>query len=97
MAFWVYMLECADGSYYAGHTDDLERRIASHQSGEAKGYTSKRRPVTLVFSESFVTKDEAIASERRIKGWSRAKKKALVQGDWAEISRLARSRDAGTS
>ena len=84
MSFWVYILRCADNSYYTGHTDNLEERIAKHQSGEIEGYTSTRLPLTLVFSE------EALRCERQIKGWSRKKKEALMRGDWAEVSRLAR-------
>ena len=90
--FWVYMLQCRDGSYYTGHTDNLEARIAAHQSGEIIGYTETRRPLELVFSESFPTRLEALEGERQIEGWSRAKKAALIAGDWQEISRLARSK-----
>ena len=76
MSFWVYILRCADGSYYTGHTDDLERRLAEHHSGQMAGYTATRRPVALLFSESCSTRDEALAAERRIKGWSRKKKRS---------------------
>jgi putative endonuclease len=90
--FWVYILRCRDGSYYTGHTDDLERRISQHESGEISGcYTFMRRPVKLVFSQTFTTREEAIAAERQIKGWSRKKKEAMMRGDWDEVSRLARS------
>jgi putative endonuclease len=89
MAFWVYIVECADGSYYTGHTDNLELRIAQHQQNLTGGYTSTRLPVKLVFSQPFSTRVEAIASERQIKGWSRAKKAAMISGDWDEVSRLA--------
>ncbi|MEH6829141.1 GIY-YIG nuclease family protein [Parasphingorhabdus sp.] len=92
MAFWTYMLKCADGHYYVGHSDDLEARVAAHQSGAIGGYTRCRRPVVLVWSEYFSKREEAIAAERQIKGWSRAKKQALIVGDWGLISRLARSR-----
>ena len=64
MAFWVYILRCNDNSYYTGHTDNLEKRIAEHQSGEIKGYTSKRRPVVLVFSQELSTRIEALTAER---------------------------------
>ena len=90
--FWVYLLRCADGSYYAGHTDNLDQRIGEHTSGVCGGYTSTRLPVELVFSQSGPTRIEALSFERQIKGWSRAKKEALIRGDWAEISRLARSK-----
>ena len=89
MRFWVYILRCADNSYYTGHTDDLEQRLAKHQAGEIEGYTSTRLPVWLLFSEEFPTREEALACERQIKGWSRRKKEALMRGDWAEVSRLA--------
>jgi len=92
MSFWVYLLRCADGSYYTGHTDDLQRRLAEHHTGQVLGYTSTRRPVTLVFSEECSTREEALASERRIKGWSRKKKEAMIRGDWAEVSRLAKNK-----
>ncbi|MBX9727801.1 MAG: GIY-YIG nuclease family protein [Sphingopyxis sp.] len=92
--FYTYMLRCADGRYYVGHTDNLEQRVAQHQSGLTGGYTFKRRPVVLVWSERFTDRDQAKAAELRIKGWSRAKKEALIAGDWSAISLLARSRQA---
>ena len=93
MPFHAYLLRCNDGSYYAGHTDDLELRIAQHETGALGGYTAKRLPVTFVWSQEFVIRDEAFAAERRIKGWSRAKKEALIAGDWERVSLLAKSRD----
>jgi predicted GIY-YIG superfamily endonuclease len=92
MAFTAYLLRCNDGSYYAGHTDDLDQRIAQHQSGALGGYTAKRLPVTLVWSEWYQTRDDAFAVEHKLKGWSRAKKEALIAGDWERISVLARKR-----
>lgn len=89
MSFWVYLVECADGSYYIGHTDDLERRMAQHHDGTCGGYTAKRRPVQLRYSQEFVTREEALVAERQLKGWSRAKKAALIRGDWAAVQRLA--------
>ena len=89
--FFVYLLECADGSYYAGHTDDLERRMAQHDAGEIEGYTQERRPVRLMWSQETATREEALAAEMRLKGWSRAKKQALIAGDWVRVSELARS------
>lgn len=86
------MLQCADQSYYIGHTDDLEKRIAEHESGALKGYTSIRRPVRVVFTQEFPSREEALATELQIKGWSRKKKQALTSGDWTEISALARRR-----
>lgn len=92
MAFWVYILRCADNSYYTGHTDNLERRIAQHNQGcFPTCYTFKRRPLALVFSQEFVTREEALATEQQIKGWGRKKKEAMMNGDWSEVSRLAKS------
>jgi predicted GIY-YIG superfamily endonuclease/proteasome lid subunit RPN8/RPN11 len=92
MPFWAYMLHCRGGAFYTGHTDDLERRIAEHRSGLLPGFTSNRLPVELVWSQEFVTRDEALAAERQIKGWSRAKKLALIREDWQAISRHARKK-----
>ena len=92
MGFWVYIMRCADNSYYTGHTDDLEKRIAEHHTGKREGYTSTRLPVTLVFSQEFPTREEALTCERQVKGWSRSKKEAMMRGDWVEVSRLARGR-----
>ncbi|MBN1587734.1 MAG: GIY-YIG nuclease family protein [Candidatus Omnitrophica bacterium] len=86
------MLQTADGKYYVGQTDNLELRIAQHQMGEIPGFTSRRLPVKLVFSEEFPSRDEAFVMERRIKGWSRGKKEALVAGDWQRISQMASRR-----
>ena len=86
----IYILRCADGSYYTGITRrSAEERFSEHQQGLVDGYTFRRRPVELVYSSSFERIDEAVATERRIKGWSRAKKEALIRGDFAELVRLA--------
>jgi predicted GIY-YIG superfamily endonuclease len=90
MGFWAYMLHCADGSFYVGHTDDLDVRINTHMSGAFGGYTSTRLPVKLVWSDEFPSRYEALSAERQIKGWSRAKKLALIRGDWTLIAQLAR-------
>src|SRR3989304_7195704 len=92
MSFYVYILQCADGSYCTGHTDNLEARQSRHHEALIPDYTQTRRPLRLVWSADFPTRYEALQSERQIKGWSRAKKAALIPGDWAELSRLARSR-----
>ena len=92
MSFWVYILKCRDGSYYAGHTDDLEARIGGHESGAIPGYTHSRRPVALAFAQEFSTREEALAYERQIKGWSRAKKEAMMGGDWERVSALSRNK-----
>jgi len=74
MAFWTYILHCNGGKFYVGHTDNLEQRIAQHQTGYFPGFTKAHLPVKLVWSDSFPTRDEARAMERRLKGWSRGKK-----------------------
>lgn len=89
--FWVYILQCSDGSYYTGHTDNLEMRLASHQSGDIAGYTSVRLPIKLVFSQALTSREEALSAEQQIKGWGRAKKEAMMQGDWQKVSDLAKS------
>ncbi|HET7803026.1 MAG TPA: GIY-YIG nuclease family protein [Pseudolabrys sp.] len=87
MGAYVYMLSCADGSYHVGSAtgSDLNRRISEHQSGLRPGYTQLRRPVQLVWSEYFDRITDAIAAERQLKGWSRAKKSALINGDWLSL------------
>lgn len=92
MTFWVYILRCADNSYYTGHTDTLEKRIGEHDAGAIPScYTFKRRPLQLVFSQDCATREEALAAEQQIKGWGRKKKEAMMRGDWTEVSRLAKS------
>lgn len=88
---WAYMLECADGSYYVGSTSNLTQRVAQHNEGFFGGYTASRRPVRLVWSQGFQHMIEAIAAERQIKGWTRAKKQALISGDFDLLHELARS------
>jgi 3'(2'), 5'-bisphosphate nucleotidase len=90
MAFYAYMLRCSDGSYYVGHTDDLEARFGAHQSGLVAGYTQSRLPVKLVWSQEFSRREEAVAAERQIKGWGRRKKEALIAGDWDGVRLLSR-------
>ncbi len=90
MAFRVYILRCADGLYYTGHTDNLEQRVAQHQQGEIPGFTATRRPLRLVFSQEFVSREEALAAELQIKPWSRKKKEALIRGDWDALKLSAK-------
>ncbi len=82
---YVYMLRCADETYYVGITHSLQKRMSEHQSGELSGYTSTRRPVALVWSESVQTEHQAAILERQIKGWTRAKKESLIRGDLAAL------------
>ena len=80
--YYVYMLPCSDDSYYVGHTNDLEHRLAAHERGAIEGYTLSRRPVELVFSDRFSKRQEAFHQERQIKGWSMTRKEDLIKGDW---------------
>ena len=98
MGAFVYMLRCADGSFYVGNAtgDDLTKRIAEHQARVYRGYTYTRRPVQLIWSQFFERFTDANAAERHIKGWSRAKKEALARGDWNSIKVLSK-RGAGAA
>jgi putative endonuclease len=88
MGAYVYMLRCADNSHYIGCAtgEDLGPRVDQHNAGAHKGYTFSRRPVVLVWSEHFERITDAIAVERQLKGWSRAKKEALLRSDWAKVT-----------
>ena len=94
MGVYVYMLRCADGSYYVGSAtgDDLSARVDQHNAGSRKGYTFSRRPVVLVWSEYFDRITDGIAVEHQLKGWSRAKEVALLRSDWAKVRELSRRR-----
>lgn len=92
MPFWAYMLHCNAGRFYCGHTEDLERRVAQHKAGYFEGFTKRYLPVELVWAQEFPTRAEAKAAELRIKGWLRAKKLALIRGDWDAISRLPKGK-----
>ena len=87
--YWVYILLCADMSYYTGITSNLEKRINDHNYGRYKGYTSKRLPVILVYSQGFKNVDEAIKIEKIIKKWNRNKKEALISGELSLLHGLS--------
>jgi tRNA/rRNA methyltransferase len=92
LQFYVYILRCSDGSYYVGHTDNIENRLAVHQAGSLPdSFTHDRRPVELVFCQDFQTRQEAFERERQVKGWSRTKKEALINGKWRRLEVLSRS------
>ncbi len=91
--FFVYLLRCADDSYYCGHTDNIECRLAQHHDGGI-GYTATRKPLELAWQGEFLTREEALAFERQVKGWTRAKKTALINGDWETIKVLAKCRSS---
>jgi len=89
---WLYILRCRDGSYYTGSTGDVERRVWEHNAGFVHGYTSKRRPVKLVFQVECDSGIEAAELEHQIKGWRREKKEALIRGDFEALAGLANTR-----
>ncbi|MCP3442777.1 GIY-YIG nuclease family protein [Bradyrhizobium sp. CCGUVB14] len=94
MGIYVYMLRCADGSFYIGSAtgEDTSKRVDGHNAGAYPGYTCSRHPVVLVWSEYFDRITDGIAAERQLKGWSRAKKEALIQSDWKAVRQFARRR-----
>ena len=90
--YYVYILECSDGSYYTGITDHLDRRFWEHNNDDdTTAYTYSRRPLEIKYFERFQNVVPAIAREKQIKGWSGKKKEALFQEDWEEIKRLSKS------
>ncbi len=91
MTFHTYLLRCANQAYYCGHTDNLDTRLQQHHDGLI-GYTAKLKPVELVWQGEFGTRIEAIEFELKIKGWSRAKKEALIEGEWGKINTLSKSK-----
>lgn len=89
---YVYILRCGDGSLYVGTTRNLSVRVKAHNDGRGAAYTFKRRPVRLIYSETFISEDQAIRRERQLKSWSRAKKEALVADDLHSLKRLSKRR-----
>jgi putative endonuclease len=96
MGAYLYILRCADGSYYIGTTrHNLEKRIAEHNAGAFDGYTARRRPVILAFQQYFDRIEDAVSAERQIKGWRGEKKEVLIRGDFAALPALSRRRPSG--
>lgn len=95
MRVWfVYILKCADDSYYIGYTGNLERRLRQHQSGKnPESYTASLRPVELLWSGDFQSPDDARAFERQLKGWTRKKKEALIRGDFEALKKLSKKKN----
>jgi putative endonuclease len=89
---WMYILECADGSYYVGSTKDLERRIFEHQEGLGAKYTSRRLPVKLVYGEEYDRVADAYYREKQVQGWSRVKREALIKGEYESLPALAKKK-----
>ena len=90
VAAYVYILQCSDGSYYVGSTRTLEHRVWEHQEGLAADYTRHRRPVKLVWQHQYENVGEAFFWEKRIQNWSRAKREALIRGDYTALPGLAK-------
>lgn len=91
-SWFVYILECSDGGFYTGHTQDVENRLQLHNSGRGALYTAARRPVQLRYYESQPSKEGAIKREKQIKRWTRSKKQALINGDLERLKGLAKRR-----
>ena len=91
---YVYILRCQDRSLYIGECDELMRRVDRHNEGRGCAYTASRLPVTLVYSEQFASRIDAVKRERQLKRWTREKKEALIAGDWHNLKRLSRSRQS---
>jgi len=87
---WMYILKCADGSYYVGSTKDLERRVSEHQQGLGAKYTSNRLPVKLVYGEEYDRVADAYTREKQVQGWRRVKREALINGDPGLLPELAK-------
>ena len=88
--FYVYILKCNDGSYYIGHTDNLEKRIQEHNMNKYAGYTATRLPVELVFSEEFTSRDAALNAEHKLKKWTRKKRETLIKHGWQGMQSFAK-------
>lgn len=92
MNYYVYILKCSDNSYYVGITNNVERRVYEHNEGIIKGYTQSRKPVKLVYYQTFQEVNEAIAFEKQLKGWTRSKKEALISGNIFFLKKLSKSK-----
>ena len=89
---YVYILECSDGTFYTGSTNNLDRRLIEHRSGEGANYTRKRLPVKLVYYEEYDRIDEAYYREKQIQGWSHKKKKSLIESNIERLHLLSKKR-----
>ena len=96
--YYVYIIECADGLYYTGVTNNIDRRFKEHNEGiNPECFTCKRRPVVLKYCKHFKYILKAISWEKQLKGWSRKKKEALFVEDWELIKKLAKSRSQSSA
>jgi len=90
--FFVYILGCSDGSFYVGHSENVEERVTVHNAGRGASWTACRTPVVLAFKERFATEEDAVRRERQIKKWTHSKKQALVEGNLARLKALSKSK-----
>ena len=92
--YWVYMLQCFDGTYYVGVTNDVERRFYEHCEGIVEGcYTHTRRPLKLVYAGEFELIADAIDFEKKLKGWTHRKKRVFAQKNFADLKRFSIGRE----
>lgn len=91
---YMYILECSDGSFYVGSTRDLEKRLWEHNTGHGARYTRSRLPVRVAYCEEYDRIDDAYYREKQVQGWSRAKRKCLIDGRFEDLVGLSRSRRA---
>jgi len=94
MKGYMYILQCADGSFYTGSTNDIEARLEQHQNGEGANFTRKRLPVKLIYWEEFDRIDDAFYREKQVQGWSRKKKMALIADDDSLLQELAKCKNS---
>lgn len=94
MKGFMYILKCANGSYYTGSTTNLEKRLWQHQNGEGANFTKAHLPVKLVYTEEFSRIEDAFYREKQIQGWSRKKKEALISGNFNALHKLAECKNA---
>ena len=93
MQWYVYILACNNGSFYVGHAHDLSARFKRHRSGTGATHTATNAPLTILYQESFPTELDAVHRERQLKRWSRAKKRALIEGKKDQLHELSKSHD----
>jgi putative endonuclease len=90
---WVYIVECSDGLYYTGVTNDVERRVQEHNEGlDTRSFTYRRRPIILKFANQFNDPIQAIEFEKQVKGWSRKKKQAIIEEKWELLPGFSKSK-----
>ena len=94
---WLYILQCADGSYYVGSTNNIDRRIQEHHAGMGSKYTAGRLPVKLVYAEEFPSLRDAYEREKQVQNWGRKKREALIRGEFASLPELAKKKRKNTT